>query len=64
MSLLKEVSNVFAPCWSCCFFKAFAFCFKTEFAKLNVRKIFEKTKIAKYDFFDLAILNPRENLSD
>ena len=35
-----------------------------EFAKLNPREIFEKTRFAKYDFFDLAKLNPRENLSD
>jgi len=36
--------------YSKCFVKI---CFKREFAKLNPR-----------DFFDLAKLNPRENLSD
>jgi len=44
-------------------------CFKTEFAKLNPRKIFGKPEFAKINlheirFFDLAKLNSRENLSD
>ena len=36
----------------------------TALAKLYPREIFRKPEFAKYDFFDLAKLNPRENLSD